>query len=194
MHATTKQAMGNETIRDAITRADSCKPPLLSGSEVFEFRAVGCPAEQGSMHAFVDHEGRQRMGHNDGTLAQWRKRVKNAAKLAMGLRGMLRQPQALLMGCEFVLPREGAMAHLPEPTFKRDEDKFTRAIRDALSLVVYEDDGQVLGACMPTSAGLVALPQFKRWVKAGERPGVIVRIRLCPEPIEGLAQHAKDQP
>jgi Holliday junction resolvase RusA-like endonuclease len=180
MQATTKQARRNPALREAIAQADLRKPPLLSGDEVFEFHVHGVPAEQGSTHAYADDRGTLRVGHNDRGLKDWRKRVKSAAAQVMGLRGMIHQPIALLMGCEFILPREGAGKDWPEPTYRRDEDKLTRAVRDALSLTVYEDDGQVVGPSRQTKAGLVALLQTKRWANPGERPGVIIRIRLAP--------------
>lgn len=179
---TTKQARSNPALRDAIARVDSRRPPLLSGSEVFEFRVSGLPVTQGDLAGKFE-SGRLRL-HNPADLKAWRKRVAWKAQQAMGLRGAVPPLVPMLLGLEFILPREGRMAHLPMPVFKSDFDKLTRAVFDALTGVCYEDDGAIVGSAItdPTGKLTVSLPNFKRWAQNGEQPGVIIRIRLCPEP------------
>lgn len=186
MPMTTKQARRNPLLRDAIARVDSCKPPLLSGGEIFEFFVSGLPITQGDLAGSFEN-GRLRL-RNPPELRQWRKRVAGKASQAMGLRGPIAAYTPVLLGCEFLLPRQGPMANLPMPVFKNDEDKLQRAVRDALTGILYADDGQIAGAAIQTPEGLVALPSFKRWAQNGEQPGVIIRIRLYP-----LAD-TKDQP
>lgn len=178
MSMTTKQARRNPALRDAIARADSFLPPLLSGGEIFEFRVAGLPITQGDLAPNFQN-GRLRL-HNPADLKAWRKRVAWKAKQSMGLRGPVQKYTPLLMGCEFVLPRQGPMSHLPMPVYLQDEDKLQRGARDALTGVCYPDDGQIIGAAIQTKQGLVALPSCKRWAQNGEQPGAIIRIRLCP--------------
>lgn len=179
---TTKQARRNPTLRQALARVDSRKPPLLSGSEIFEFRVAGLPVTQGDLAGKFE-SGRLRL-RNPADLKAWRKRVAWKAQQAMGLRGAVPPLAPMLLGLEFILPREGRMAHLPMPVFKSDFDKLTRAVFDALTGVCYPDDGAIVGSAItdPTGKLTVSLPNFKRWAQNGEQPGVIVRIRLCPQP------------
>lgn len=179
---TTKQARRNPALREALARVDSRKPPLLSGSEIFEFRVAGLPVTQGDLAGKFE-SGRLRL-HNPADLKAWRKRVAWKAQQAMGLRGPVAAYVPVLLGLEFVLERTGAMAHLPMPVFKSDFDKLTRAVFDALTGVCYEDDGAIIGSAITDPAGklTVSLPNFKRWAQNGEAPGVTVRIRLCPQP------------
>lgn len=181
-HLTLDQAMKIPTVRAALERAQAGEPPLLEPGQVFAFEAFGKPIEQGSMTAFVDpRTGKTVVKHTDG-LPEWRRTVAAAAFAAMRGRAPVAAHKPLLLGCEFRFDRPaagkpGSAMALEWPTLGHDEDKLVRAVRDALTGVVYHDDGQVIGAALADTNGrLVGLPSFKRWNRAGERPGVVVRI------------------
>lgn len=179
---TLEQAMGTPAVRAAIEREQAAAPPLFEPGQVFAFDVVGKPIEQGSMTGFQDpRTGKVIMRHTEG-LPEWRRTVAQACARAMRGRAPVGKHKPLLLGCEFRFDRPaagkpGSAMALEWPTLGHDEDKLIRAVRDALTGVVYHDDGQVIGAALADANGrLVALPSFKRWTRAGECPGVLVRI------------------
>lgn len=183
-HLTLDQAMKIPTVRAALERAQAGDPPLLEPGQVFVFEALGKPIEQGSMTGFQDpRTGRVVMRHTDG-LPEWRRTVAQACARAMRGRAPVGKHKPLLLGCEFrfdrpVAGKPGSNMALAWPTLGHDEDKLTRAVRDALTGVLYVDDGQVVGSSLNepgTARVIAALPQLKRWTAPGECPGVVVRV------------------
>lgn len=173
----------------ALTRIVNGVPELAPG-RVLAFDVAGEPIMQGSMRSFVDPRTLKVVTKpDDKRLKPWRKRVRAAAQVFMNGRAPVPRDKALLLGCEFRLDREAvtktgakrAGAGLDWPSLGSDQDKLTRAIRDALTGVVYVDDSQIIGAAITDSSGLVvlALPDFKRWTRPGERPGVTIRLTLA---------------
>lgn len=85
-----------------------------------------------------------------------------------------RQPSTdpVVMCLDFVLPRRKSAPKgwTPHHTRKPDPDKLVRAVRDALTSVVYADDAQV-----------VTGTETKREAEPGEAPGVRIRVALLPE-------------
>lgn len=84
-------------------------------------------------------------------LKRWRKAIAAEAKLAMSGAELWTGP--VVLTCEFVLPRPSShwtksgrlTKSAPRaPTGKPDTNKLTRAVEDALTGVVYEDDAQVV--------------------------------------------------
>lgn len=177
MAISTEQAMGIPAIKEALERSQQGRPPLIEPGQVFKFVVYGKPIEQGSMTSFQDpHTGRLVMKHTEG-LPQWRKTVAYAARLSMRGRAPVGKHKPLLMGCEFRFARPaagkpGSAMALDFPTLGHDFDKLKRAIGDALTGVVYHDDGQIIGAL---------LPDGKRWCRDNEQPGVVIRIALVSE-------------
>jgi Holliday junction resolvase RusA-like endonuclease len=164
--------------------------PELAPGRVLTFDVAGEPIMQGSMRSFVDPRTLKVVTKpDDKRLKPWRKKVRAAAQVFMNGRAPVPRDKALLLGCEFRLDREAvtktgakrAGAGLDWPSLGSDQDKLTRAIRDALTGVVYVDDSQCLGSSICDDGGKVvcAVPDFKRWTKPGEKPGVTIRVCLA---------------
>jgi len=146
---------------------------------VIEFAVKGAPLTQGSKVAFVingraimhEMSDKKTKSRPKNALKIWRQRIANAATyggLAMGWTG------AILLECEFVFPRfkshftaKGTLASGAPMIPREDLDKLIRAVGDALSGVVYEDDRQITGFGAST----------KRFAKTREAIGG-VRIRV----------------
>jgi Holliday junction resolvase RusA-like endonuclease len=190
---TTEQAMQNPVIRAALTRQVQGKPPEFLPATVYAFNVDGEPVPEGSMVAFwSQNANRCIVKADDPRLDAWRKQVNAAARTFMAGRSPIGAYKPVLLGCEFRLSREVLNKHGKPaagnsinagsewPVFKRDEDKLVRAVRDGLTGVLVEDDGQIVGSSITDPVGkvVVALPAFKRFARPGERPGVIVRVAL----------------
>lgn len=121
---------------------------MIVGDEVVRFLVPGKPHTQGSKFAFVNkHTGKAQMLEQDERgLRAWRKEVGAAAKpvMAAARLGVLTGP--LWMRCDVLLARPKSHDDWTWPLAKNagDVDKFARAIMDALTGIVYEDDGQVV--------------------------------------------------
>lgn len=141
-------------------------PTLLDGDRAVEFHVPGKPAPQGSKR----HVGRGILVESSKEVGPWRERVAIAAHNAMAGRGLLMGP--VEVDLSFVLPRpKSAPKTRTASAAKRpDIDKLARACLDALTDVVFGDDGQV-----------VRLVAQKRIAEAwGEAAGVLVRVEEQP--------------
>lgn len=170
--------MQNPAIRAAVERANAMALPLFDERGVFAFDVYGHPVAQGSMvPLWSKHLNRCIAKPDSPDMDRWRKHVAATASIAMAGRAPVGKHKPLLLGCVFRIDRERttksgahrAGAGNDWPVVGQDFDKLVRAINDALTGVVFHDDGQVVGM-LPWS--------YKRWTVPGERPGV--SIRLCP--------------
>lgn len=171
-----------------LTRIADGVPSFVPG-RVFAFDVIGDPVPQGSKKAIISHGRPLVIDDNKPGLLAWRRLVRVRATTFMAGRAPVGKHKALLLGLVFRLDREAttskgaqrAGASLEFPVIGNDEDKLTRAVRDALTGVLYVDDGQILGSSMSGDDGrvVVALPDFKRWTRLGERPGVTIRVALA---------------
>jgi crossover junction endodeoxyribonuclease RusA len=108
---------------------------------VIRFEVQGHPAPQGSKR----HVGNDRMVEQSKAVAPWRQDVKHAAQLAMvGERPYLAGPVA--MSVVFALPKPASAPKRKRtwPARRPDLDKLLRSTLDALTGVVFADDGQVI--------------------------------------------------
>lgn len=103
------------------------------------FEAIGKPITQGSMRAFVSKAtGRAVIERGTKELRAWRSVVAQAARSAMGPLSPLASP--VKVSATFVLesPKK------PKRAWPRgDTDKLCRALGDAMTGIVYEDDAQI---------------------------------------------------
>lgn len=121
----------------------------------------GRPAPQGSKR----HVGGGILVESSKALAPWRTSV--AWHAAQSYRGPLLDG-ALRVAVEFVMPRTTALPKrqaTPPHIKKPDVDKLIRAILDALSGVVWQDDSQV-----------VDLHPTKRYAEPLEKPGARIQV------------------
>jgi crossover junction endodeoxyribonuclease RusA len=115
-------------------------------------------------------------------LKDWRLLVASAAQPAAAAHGLI-AGVPVIVTLRFALPRPQSLtkrrerAHMTRP----DLDKLVRACLDALTGVLFVDDGQV-----------VALEASKRYAKDGEAPGVHVTLET-PEPASLAPEPARVQ-
>jgi crossover junction endodeoxyribonuclease RusA len=164
-------------------------------AEPVAFVVRGVPVPQGSSRAFVGKgkNGKPRAfvateAHTDSPLGSWRTAIAQEAREAMGDRPLLEGP--LKVWLTFVFPRP-ASHFLPAnsrrpvrelradaPTYlctKPDLDKLLRAALDAMTGVVWRDDGQVAAFGHPQKIYETALEQQPPAMT--HRPGVEVHVR-----------------
>lgn len=148
---------------------------------ILEFSVTGTPVPQGSMQAFVRGGKAHVVAGNAGPLERWRGDIRGASRPAIAAyelpaMGVAAVKVALvfrfLRPASHFLPANGKRqvaelrASAPATlTARPDVDKLARAVLDALTGIVWDDDDQV-----------TALYAAKRYVELGEPPGVGIRI------------------
>jgi len=136
------------------------------------FRVYGDPVTQGSMRRFPSGG----ITHSNRKLMPWRNNVGWEAKAVWEEGPSL---GAIKINCMFKIKRPklhygtgknvatlkdfAPMRHIQVP----DTDKLVRAILDALTGIIYKDDGQVDD-----------IHATKQWCELGESPGVVVIIEI----------------
>lgn len=146
------------------------QPGLTLDSEALvRFWVPGVAKTQGSKRAFVNpHTGRAMMKEQIKGLGDWRADVKAFSMARMAGREMLIEVP-VFVHLYFVLTRPASVpktkATPPAIKNRGDLDKLTRAIYDALTGIVYQDDKLVI-------------EQFgtKRIAELGEQPGCWVAV------------------
>lgn len=105
-------------------------------------KAQGVLSKSGRVYAHVYEPGRK-----DSPARQWKSDVKQAALLADGLGNLWEGPIALAV--DFFLPRPANRCRKKDPAesipclTKPDLDNLIKAVKDALSGVIYRDDKQI---------------------------------------------------
>jgi Holliday junction resolvase RusA-like endonuclease len=143
-------------------------------AEIVLLHVAGTPWPEGSLKAFV-RNGKPVIVHdNPAALEAWRSTVR--AKAIAARSSFLRRPVSVDMFFYLQRPkshyRTGRNAHLlrdaapPYPVSKFDGDKLARAVLDALTGVLYDDDGQV-----------VRHSAEKRYAPRNTLPGAVIRVR-----------------
>ena len=105
------------------------------------FTVPGVPQVQGNHRI-------SRTGHTydaNKKLAPWRHKVALVARQAMNRQRMAPMDGPVHLDIEFAMPRTKAMRTDPPPpmTQRPDSSKLQRAIEDALTGIVYQDDSQI---------------------------------------------------
>jgi crossover junction endodeoxyribonuclease RusA len=132
------------------------------------FRVDGLPAPKGSTKAFVVR-GRAIVTEDNARTRPWAALVRDAARESTGgtivaPRGVPVRLTALFdMARPVSLPKRVTAA-----TKKPDLDKLTRAVKDALTGIVWQDDSQV-----------VALTATKQYAVSPGRPGVTITVEAA---------------
>lgn len=110
------------------------------------FRVYGTPAPQGSKKGFIGkHTGcAVLIDDNRKSLLEWRKQVSIAAKIAYRATELLSGP--LFVSIKFYLkaPAKIPKNRLGYPAVKPDLDKLERAAWDAMTGIIFDDDGQIV--------------------------------------------------
>lgn len=141
--------------------------PMTTTRTVF---VAGVPVPQGSATAYVvrrrDGRAHANVTHANEKTGPWRDVVAAEVRRALGPGPVpLPRPHPVRLDCEFIMPRRAREKTPPEPhTRKPDRDKLLRAVCDALTGVVYDDDSQI-----------VVGYTIKRTAAVDETPGAILR-------------------
>lgn len=123
--------------------------PLVGLKGEITLIVYGLPAPQGSKKAFfVKKLGRAVITEDSKKTRPWRQEVAGAAIDAMVKHGFttpIVQDIPLEVRCTFYFPRPKSLKKArTEKTTKPDNDKLERAIFDALTGTVFEDDAQIV--------------------------------------------------
>lgn len=131
------------------------------------FRVFGVAQPKGSMRAFLRRGMKQPIVTDSNRSAKsWAQLVAHGASDALNASGGQQWQTAVSVAIRFVLPRPKALKARDVPHLKApDLDKLIRGVLDALTGVVYRDDGQV-----------VYVAAAKYYAQPDEAPHVVVDI------------------
>ena len=138
---------------------------------MIRFSVVGVPVTQGSARATIlKTTGRAVLiQENHKGLRAWRGAIRRAAEtVAEGQKAPAQTP--VWVTASFRLPRPASVKRI-RPSVKPDLDKLARASLDALSGVLFEDDGQV-----------VSLHVQKEYAGTAQAPGAVFVVRFGDTP------------
>lgn len=129
------------------------------------FRVWGTPVPKGSMRAFVN-KGKPVIVHqNSGGIGEWTQSVASAAKDARERASEHLVTDAVEVDMAFYLPRPKTVSR-KLPHKRPDLDKLIRTVLDAITGILFADDGQV-----------VHITAGKYYADKGElTPGVFVSV------------------
>lgn len=111
-------------------------------TQQIEFVVIGTPVPQGSMRSF----GRGRMVHqNSKKLHEWRDNIAKEARKKIKEEGwdFPEKNAPIDIEVQFFLPRPKSRKNSVYHTTRPDLDKLMRAVGDALTEVLFEDDSQI---------------------------------------------------
>lgn len=134
---------------------------MRNSLQPIKFFVPGKPAPQGSKK----HVGRGILVEASKELGPWRERVALAA--CDQTEKIIAKPDEVGVTLRFILPRPASAPKTKRALASKrpDLDKLVRAILDAITNVIVEDDSQV-----------VCIGAFKRIADPGEQPGVQVEV------------------
>lgn len=163
-------------------RPGSERATLAGGGVIVAFRVDGVPAPKGSTKAFRHRTtGRVVVTETNTHTRPWAALVRDAAQqvrpsvTGSGVPAIISpipfpRGTAVHLGVTFVLPRPVSLPkRVTNATKKPDLDKLARAVKDALTGVVWSDDSQV-----------VSMTLAKRYAGPTERPGANVAVTAAP--------------
>lgn len=137
---------------------------------MIRFSVIGTPVTQGSAKA-INHKSTGRavlIQENREDLRAWRSAIRRAAEtVAGGQKAPAQTP--VWVSATFLLQRPASVKRF-RPSVKPDLDKLARASLDALSGVLFEDDGQV-----------VSLKVSKQYAIDGRPPGAVFEVMFGTE-------------
>lgn len=110
---------------------------------MISFVVSGVPAPKGSMRAFKSRNGKVVVTHDNPATAPWAQRVAWAARAEMRGRAPFTGPVSLRLHFYLPKPKAAVKEGRDMPCVKPDVDKLQRNVLDALSGILYSDDGQV---------------------------------------------------
>lgn len=112
--------------------------------EQLSFEVAGTAVPQGSKDVFSDRRGGWVMVEANKALPAWRKKVRDAAELALAGRHGFGKHVPVILSLAVYMPRPKSVRR-PRPSTSPDLDKICRSIGDALTDAgVWVDDGQVV--------------------------------------------------
>ena len=132
-----------------------------------EFVVYGVAAPKGSAKAFMPKGARfPIVTHDSPKTKPWQQLVADRASAALEPSGGAMFDGALALSVTFYLPRPKSLPkRVTEHVTRPDLDKLVRAVKDALTKVAWQDDGQV-----------VHVNATKRFAAVGAAPHAQIRI------------------
>lgn len=132
------------------------------------FFVSGTPVPQGSMKAFrVKNSDKIVMTHSNSKLAEWRNIISDVAiKIAeTNDWAIAERGEAIDVKMLFYFPRPASRKKDRNMTTRPDLDKLIRAVNDALTGILYEDDSQI-----------VSMTPGKYYIIDNQIPGVYIEV------------------
>lgn len=133
-----------------------------------KFSVIGVPQPKGSTRAFMPKGARFPVVTSDNPkVKQWQRVVALGGMAARGA-GILPTSGAVELEVAFFLPRPIRLAKkaTPHHLSRPDVDKLSRAVGDALTGILWDDDGQI-----------VKLIATKAYAEAGTEPKAVVTVK-----------------
>lgn len=149
------------------------------------FQVDGEPQPKGSTKAYyIAKLGRARVTEDNRKSRPWAALVRDAAAQVVGEALAFPRGVPVRLSIVFTMPRPVSLPkRVVAPTKKPDLDKLARAVKDALTGVVWQDDSQV-----------VELVARKRYACGTERPGALAEVRsiaAIETTVHGLFEDAR---
>lgn len=144
----------------------------------FSFTVYGVPIPKGSAKAFMPRGARfPVVTHDNKKTKPWQQLVADGASQALRGAGVMMTGPVFLR-VTFFLPRPKSLpksttAHLKKP----DLDKLVRAVKDALTKVIWQDDSQV-----------TQLNAWKYYAAPGESPRAVIHV-VSVRGVLGMTEH-----
>lgn len=121
---------------------------------MIRFTVIGKPEPQGSARAFyIKKLGRAVITSDNAKLKPWRQQVSGMAMEAMKGYQVQAAGTAIRVEARFYFDRPKSIKRTALKTTKPDADKLLRAILDALTGIVFNDDAQVTECFVTKSFG-----------------------------------------
>jgi crossover junction endodeoxyribonuclease RusA len=115
---------------------------------MLNFTVYGLPQPQGSMRAFTPKGWKRPVLTSDNAKVKpWRQEIAGTARAIMARDRIevFRREEPVYVHAIFYFPRpKSAKKSVVHKTTKPDIDKLTRALHDALTGIVFEDDSQIV--------------------------------------------------
>lgn len=142
-------------------------------ADTVTFFVHGTPKPQGSKRAYVNkHTGKAHLVESSKGVGTWRGDVRAAAVAVMGENPPSQRPLTVSVMFYMRRPKSHPKTKRTWPTARPDVDKLARAVLDAVTGIVFQDDSQV-----------VSLHAFKLWdqEQPSGREGALISIAEVPE-------------
>ena len=158
-------------------------------NKAIHFVCYGHPEPQGSTKAFIPKGWTRAIITSDNSkLKPWRQQLSQSARAALAENGgeLLAKPNGVRLAVCFYLEKPASVSKKRIlPTVKPDTDKLVRAILDALTGTIFEDDAQVTDIVVAKRYGVPERAEIQVEIieDAAYKPGIAKELPLFAEVI-----------